>query len=73
VSETGNLYCCGHCGAIHGGTCSRIKAIDYYPDGTIKRVEYHAELPFSAQLDRGIQSVTISPPTTTIPMEVVNG
>jgi hypothetical protein len=27
---------------LHAGECPRIKAIDYYPDGTTKRVEYHA-------------------------------
>jgi hypothetical protein len=34
---------CGHCGMIHGGPCPRIKAIEYYPDGTVKRIEYHGE------------------------------
>ena len=35
---------CRHCGALigHGkGQCPKIAAIDYYPNGTIKRVEYH--------------------------------
>ncbi len=33
---------CIHCGYHpHQGNCPRIKAIDYYPDGTIKHVEYH--------------------------------
>jgi hypothetical protein len=32
---------CGHCGMIHGPICPRIKAVEYYPDGTVKRVEYH--------------------------------
>lgn len=31
---------CGHCGMWHGPVCPRIKAVDYYPDGSIKRVEY---------------------------------
>lgn len=29
---------CGYCGSIHSGFCSRIKEIEYYPDGTVKRV-----------------------------------
>ena len=32
---------CGHCGGIHQGPCPRIKAVEYYPNGTMKRVEYH--------------------------------
>lgn len=31
---------CGHCGYSHCGPCPRIKAIEYHPDGTIKRIEY---------------------------------
>lgn len=26
---------------IHGGACPRIKAIEYHPNGTVKRVELH--------------------------------
>lgn len=29
----------------HGGTCPRVKAIEYYPNGTIKRVEFHGPHP----------------------------
>jgi hypothetical protein len=31
---------CGHCGHYHGRLCPSVKAIEYYPDGGIKRVEY---------------------------------
>lgn len=34
---------CPHCGYIHtpdGGLCPRVKAIEYYPDGSVKRVEF---------------------------------
>ena len=24
----------------HTGTCPKIKAVEYYPDGTVKRIEY---------------------------------
>lgn len=43
ATSTTICYSCKHCGLIHayGGVCPRIKAIEYYPDGTIKRVEYH--------------------------------
>ena len=31
---------CPHCGLIHGPRCPSVKAIEYFPDGTVKRVEY---------------------------------
>ena len=37
------IYYCGHCGCYHQGICSRIKSIEYYPDGTLKKIEYHGE------------------------------
>ncbi len=39
------LRTCLHCGMLHGPTCWRIKAIEYYEDGvTVKRIEYHDQL-----------------------------
>jgi hypothetical protein len=36
------LPCCPYCGCYHTTpTCGRVKAIEYYPNGTIKRVELH--------------------------------
>jgi hypothetical protein len=35
------LHACRYCGVHHPGECPRVKAIDYYPDGTTKRVEFH--------------------------------
>ena len=37
----GNIPACGYCGAWHSGTCPRIKSIDYYPNGSVKHVEFH--------------------------------
>jgi hypothetical protein len=31
---------CPHCGLIHEMTCPKIKAIEYHPNGTVKRVEF---------------------------------
>jgi hypothetical protein len=31
---------CGYCGMLHGSRCPSIQAIEYYPDGTVKRVEF---------------------------------
>jgi hypothetical protein len=36
---------CGHCGGYHTAQCPRIKAIEYHPNGTIKRIEYHDPAP----------------------------
>lgn len=32
---------CQYCGMSHSITCPRIKAMEYHPDGTIKRIEFH--------------------------------
>lgn len=37
------IITCGHCGMIHSAICPRIKSIEYYPNGTIKKVEYHSK------------------------------
>lgn len=39
---------CPHCSGpfsatIHSGACPRVKAIEYHPDGAVKRVELHPE------------------------------
>lgn len=36
---------CSHCGMIHATTCPKIKAIEYYPDGTTKRIEFYDLVP----------------------------
>lgn len=33
---------CEHCGNVHATTCPRIKAIEYYPDGTVKRITFYS-------------------------------
>lgn len=34
----------------HGGACPKVRAIEYHPNGTIKRVEFNVPAPFfSAQ------------------------
>lgn len=30
---------CPYCGSIHSTVCHKVKAIEYYQDGTVKRVE----------------------------------
>jgi len=34
---------CGHCGNFHQGACPRVKEIEYWPNGTIKRVRYYGK------------------------------
>ena len=36
---------CQQCGFLHLGQCPPVKAIEYYPDGTIMRVVYRIENP----------------------------
>ena len=31
---------CKFCGQWHGPLCPSVKAIEYYPDGAVKRIEY---------------------------------
>lgn len=34
---------CPYCGGLpHTGKCPLVSAIEYHPDGTVKRVEFHA-------------------------------
>jgi hypothetical protein len=45
MTETANAaksQDCQYCGMIHvsGGICPMVKAFEYYPDGTLKRVEF---------------------------------
>jgi hypothetical protein len=36
---------CGHCGKWHNNSpCPRIKAIEYFESGVIRRVEYHDKI-----------------------------
>ncbi len=36
---------CPYCGHGHTGTCPKVRAIDYYQDGTVKRVEFYEPKP----------------------------
>lgn len=33
---------CCYCHQIHVGKCPLVKALEYHPDGTMKRVEFYA-------------------------------
>ena len=36
---------CRYCGSHHEGACPRVKAVEYYRDGSVKRVEFHDPKP----------------------------
>ena len=36
----GPATACPYCGMRHGPRCPSVEAIEYYPDGTVKRVEF---------------------------------
>ena len=50
--STSVVHGCPYCGWIHEGVCQRIRAIEYHPDGTIKRMEFH-EAPSTIEGDYG--------------------
>jgi hypothetical protein len=31
---------CSHCGSVHVGKCPFIRAVEFYKDGKIRRIEY---------------------------------
>ena len=39
-TSTANLTHCQHCGNFHTGQCRLIKAIEYYANGQVKRIEF---------------------------------
>lgn len=51
---------CLYCGAAqtHTGVCHRIKSIEYYPDGTMKKVEL---FPLSANIGGNTFTIIDSP------------
>jgi hypothetical protein len=36
-----SIQTCPFCGGIHNEVCSKIKSIEYNPDGTYKKVDFH--------------------------------
>lgn len=45
---------CPHCSGggqsiFHGGPCPNVKAVEYFPDGRIKRIEYVDKTPVIVQ------------------------
>jgi hypothetical protein len=41
---------CQYCGLIHEAKCPNVKAIEYHPDGTVKRVEFFAPNDYGPKL-----------------------
>jgi len=39
-ASTARVSHCQHCGNYHTGQCPRVKAIEYYANGTMKRIEF---------------------------------
>ena len=40
MSHTGNVEECPFCGLYHNGRCRQIKSIEYFANGTIKKIVY---------------------------------
>lgn len=50
TADSAKNLSCPYCGMIHilAGICPMVKAFDYYPDGTVKRVEFRDPQPVQA-------------------------
>lgn len=50
MGETTTSYttgaACAWCGKYHGTRCPEVKAIEYHPDGSVKRVEFVTQADF---------------------------
>ena len=67
MTETANAagsLSCQWCGMIHAstGVCPMVKALEYYPDGTLKRVEFKPDPPYPHFIPMGpwVPDFTIS-------------
>jgi hypothetical protein len=60
---------CRWCGRWHGPVCPRVQAIEYHPDGTVKRVEFR-QAPSNVTVHRRVDcrpsAVEIHPDMTEI-------
>lgn len=48
-TTSAKLKKCPFCSQIHEGQCPIVKSVEYYPNGTIKKVEYVTEDEMSYQ------------------------
>ncbi len=48
---------CPHCGVGHIGTCPKIRAIEYHPDGTVKRIEFHPMQQLTQPIDNPVRII----------------
>jgi len=44
MSSTGGVGRCPYCGGYHTGTCPMIEEIEYYPNGTVKKVKLRPQV-----------------------------
>jgi hypothetical protein len=51
---------CGWCGLIHQGACPKVKAIEYYPNGTIKRIEFHGASMPAQPIGGGVTTTSVN-------------
>lgn len=40
TATTSAPHTCRWCNGLHTGTCPKVKAIEYHPNGAVKRVEF---------------------------------
>jgi hypothetical protein len=55
---------CRWCGMIHGKLCPSVKAIEFHPDGTVRRVEFKSAQDYGATVS--VPTVVTSPKPTAV-------
>jgi hypothetical protein len=53
---------CEYCGLTHDTICPRIQAIEYHPDGAIKRVEFVKIKVFNPSVGNAAGQITVLTP-----------
>lgn len=51
ASQETAFKACPYCGSIHTSRCPQVKAFEYHPDGSLKRVEFHDPVPPMRQFE----------------------
>ena len=57
---------CRFCGKFHGVQCPDVRAIEYYENGSIKRVEYKTAADFAQPWNHGNLIIDDFPPGPTV-------
>lgn len=68
TSDITNIPSCTFCGGYHSGVCSRVEEIEYFENGTIRRVKLRTYEPPPPPPPPYVPYVPYAPPFTYKPM-----